>query len=499
MFNIIRYETTQFLRQPKWLILFIGSIIISIVLPRSNLTDFHNFPYMIYFVMSINLLFLFFGSEEARLEKKNHLIEQLKVLPFYNKFILSKLLNWAVLAFVYYLIFYTSIILFIVFTTSENLTIHMFQKTFLYTFMVWFIPFYFSILIGYIIYTLIPNIISYIFIVLVWFLIMPYNSMLGFIPPNIGAWFINGDPNIRKVLSIYGLESMEINKGYYVQRSFMLLLLISLLALLRLNLSNRLKSTGFIVLLFSLAIPFFSPYVPQIDNEERSYAANNMYILKGEANYDFFNYNLDNYDFNIEHTGNMHELRYVVKVDIKSKQENVQFALWDTFNVSDVKFNGKSLEHNHKDNLISLVLPATEGQLTMSIATELYASIGPTTFELIGTTPWYPMNPLEAANPYNGGKKENYKIYLKNESAIFSNLNKIDNGTWQGKVFGPTLLKGDYIVKDNNVYPNFKNEAEIELNKERLYKEIDKVNEKFDTEKVLSCKTFIFTNTHSTF
>lgn len=495
----MRYETIQFLRQPKWLVLFIGSIIISIILPRAIFSDFYNFPSMIYFVMSINLLFLFFGSEEARLEKKNHLIEQLKGLPFFNKFMINKLIYWVFISFIYYLIFYIAVILYIQFSTDELLTAHILQNTLLYTIMVWFIPFYFSILIGYLIYTLIPSILSYIFIVIVWFLIMPYNSMLGFIPNVIGAWVVNGDPNIEKIISVYQLENMKVNNGYYVQRGFMLILLTSLFALLRLNLSKKLKASVGMTSVFSLLIPFLSPYAPQIDNQHGNLLNENIFILTEEVNNKLFKYNLENYSFTIKHHGNMHELSYDVKVDIKSEQSNIQIALWDDFNVSEVKFNGDSIEYSHNNNLVSLSLPQIEGELTMSIETDSYSPIGPTTFELIGTTPWYPMNPLEAVSPYYSGKKEKYEITLENKSNVYSNLSKVDDRTWRGEVYGPTILKGDFINEDDDIFPIFKDHAEIELNKERIYTQIDSINIKLETDTVLTCQSFIFTTTLSAF
>ncbi|KOY79987.1 hypothetical protein I6G82_18955 [Lysinibacillus macroides] len=500
MLHSIKYDLYNFFRQPKWSILFITSIIVSIVLPKNNLTSFSVLPLMVYFVMTINLLFLFYGAEEVRTEKKNFIIEQFKQLPLYNQMSINKLVIWGFITFGYYAIFYTTLLAYIHYNSSEQLTFYLFKTTLLYTFFMWFLPFYFSIIIGYIVFTFIPNIFSYIFMIFIWFLIMPYNSMLGFIPTSVGAWLINGDPNITSIPSILPLENMHINNGIYVQRIFMLLILITTFILLRFRVKKVVKGGLFLLLTASVLIPFISPFVPQIINEQQhSYLSGKVFEITNFKNKNAYSYNLDNYSFVIDHHKNRQELSYEVKFEIFSDFNEVHLALWDDFKIQKVLFNTEEINFEHKNNIVTLSLPKSTGELTFLVETKEYLSVGPTTFELIGTTPWYPMNPLEAANPLNESRKEHYNIKFKNNDKVISNLSLDNTGNWKGYMYGPTLLKGEFITKDKSTYPYFKNTDEIILNKQRVQTEIDKINKKLLTEVTMTCQNYYTLTTYTTF
>ncbi|KOS61078.1 hypothetical protein FJQ98_26395 [Lysinibacillus agricola] len=499
MLHCIKYDLYHFFRQPKWSILFITSIIVSIVLPKNNLTSFSILPLMVYFVMTINLLFLFYGAEEARTEKKNFIIEQFKQLPLYNQMSINKLIIWGFITFGYYAIFYTTLLVYIHYNSTEQLTFYLFKTTLLYTFFMWFLPFYFSIIIGYIVFTFIPNIFSYIFMIFIWFLIMPYNSMLGFIPPSVGAWLINGDPNITSIPSFFPLENMHINNGIYVQRIFMLLILITTFILLRFRVTKVVKGGLFLLLTASVFIPFISPFVPQIINEQHFSLSGKDFEISNFKNKNAYSYNLDNYSFVIDHHKNRQELSYEVKFEIFSDFNEVHLALWDDFKIQKVLFNAEEINFEHKNNIVTISLPKSTGELTFLVETKEYLSVGPTTFELIGTTPWYPMNPLEAANPLNESRKEHYNIKFKNNDKVISNLSLDNTGDWKGYMYGPTLLKGEFITENKSTYPFFKNTDEIILNKQRVQSEIDKINKKLLTEVTMTCQNYYTLTTYPAF
>lgn len=498
MLATVIYECKQFVRRPIWIVLFIFSIVICIVLPRGNFTNFYDLPSMVYFVMTINLLFLLFGAEEARFEYKNNLSEQLRNLPYQNKYRIGKITFWGLLSFLYYLIFYASMLSYYVLFEHQELSLYNLQLTFTYTIFVWFIPFFFSILIGYIIFSLLPNISSYLLIILVWFLIMPYNSMLGFIPTFIGAWFINGDPNITQAISYYSLEIMQVNRGYFVQRSVMLFILISLYALLKLNLTIKSKYSLIVLLLFSLSIPFLSPFVPQISNEETGIDEKNYFtstnILEKATNY-----TLTSYTFDINHHYNKHSLSYTVKIDLSANNSDIQLALWDEFKVKDLKFNNNHIDYLQKDNIVTLSIPELEGEIALFIETDNYDAIAPTSYELLATTPWYPMNPKEALDPYTRGEKESYYINLSNSSGVSTNLEDVGNNQLEGEAYGPTILKGDFNKLDSFLYPSSINVKEVRVNKERVFNEVDKINQRLATNLSLSCESIIVTTLYPTF
>ncbi|WP_139180348.1 hypothetical protein [Gracilibacillus ureilyticus] len=500
MLSILKYEIKQFLRRPIWIVLFIVSIIFCIVLPRENFTDIYDLPSMVYFVMCINLLYLFYGAEEARFEQRNYLDEQVRNLPYQNKYRLGKLLYWSLISFTYYLIFFVSILSYYLFYLQVGFALSTFQTTFVYTFFIWFIPFFFSTIIGYILYSLLPNISCYLLIIIVWFLIMPYNSMLGFIPTSLGAWLINGDPNITKVISVYDMEIMKVNRGYYVQRSFMLIILVCLYTLLTFNLKKVGRYSLVLLLLFSLCIPYFSPFVPQINNRQTNsnIGQKNFFtetVLLEKAT----DYTLNNYIFDINHHYSKHNLSYKVKINVSADNSDIQLALLDDFKVKDIKFNNKNVTYIHQDNIIALSLPELHGEITLTAETETYDAIAPTSYELIATTPWYPMNPKEALNPYKNGNVESYQINLSELSSVTTNLEIANDQKLQGEAYGPTILKGNYKEKDNYLYPYSVEIEEIQINKERVFNEIENINDRLAANLAPSCESVIVTTLYPAF
>lgn len=490
MNKIIKFESFLFLRQPIWLILFAFSIIVSIFLSRDNFTSFSDIPSMVYFVMVANLLFMLYGAEEARSDRKHHLTEQLAVLPLINRYRIGKLLYWCLLAFIYYLAFYVTLVSFLHFYTEEKLTVDVWRETSWYTIFVWFLPFYFSIMIGYVVFTLIPHITSYIVLVFIWFMVMPYNSMLGVIPASIGAWMINGDPNIGQVISTYKLELMKINNGYFVQRIMMLLFLWGCYYYVK-----PITYTGKWVLPASIAmivgVPLLSPYHPQIDNQEAIYLRDYVYVIPHDVPADNLDYQLDHYEFSIHHLKDMHELKYKVEFEIDAVHLEVTLALWDEFAIRDVLFNKKPIPFKQKDDAVYLQLPNKKGIIEISAGTDTFLPIGPTTYELVATSPWYPMNPLEAADPFHQGKKEQYTITANASRNMYSNLPKTGDKTWEGVGYGPTLVKGGFIQTKERLYPAFKDVENIDLNIKRIREQVDQNNQKLDADLQLSCRSFL--------
>ncbi|MFD2114205.1 hypothetical protein [Paenibacillus yanchengensis] len=460
-------------------------------MPRENLVSLDVLPGMVFFVMTANLLFMLYGAEFARLEQINYQVEGIQTTPKYRSHLIAKLLFWLLLAFTLSLLFYLEVILYIHFT-HNNIVFHQLLSSLNYIVLCWFLPMYLSIIIGYVYYSFIPSIYSYVGIILIWFLTMPYNSWLGFLPESIAGWLVIGDPNIQQIFGIYDMEIQKVNLGFYVQRLSAVLLIMSLFFLLKSN-SKRLRNVMLIGVISSICIPLISPYVPYI-TEGKQYSS---YSIK-EQKLESFNYTINEYNFNITHGKSNHKLEYTVNLHINSESEYIRLALFDSFKVNSASWNHTFINFTQDNNELGLELPQLNGVLKLEVETDSFASVGPNFFELISTVPWYPMHPTEAVDPYHNAKKENYQIILENiqPSQIISNLVE-EEGAWKGEAFGPTIFFGQYMEQDSIIVPSFKQEPAIQLNLESLDTVVSSIDQYLNVETDLPNRLFMMTTTQT--
>lgn len=453
MTKIWGIELRQFFRKPIWTVIFALAILASIVLPRSSITDLTVVPGMVYFIMVMSLILFIYGAETARMEVSQHIDENISTMPFYKRYVWCKLLYWLSLCLIIYIIFYAAVLSYIGIVHhaihKDNIT-----ESLLYTLLCWLLPFYYSIILGNVIYRWIPGIYSYLIIVFVWFLTMPYNSMLGFIPREWSAWIINGDPNIIEIFSTNPLESLEINKGYFMQRLFMTLILASLYLLSSYKRNLKVRTVALSVVACSLFIPFLSPFVPYITGGDSLGTATvrlpfDQDLLQSDLH-------VTKYSFRIKHGESNHDLNYDMDMEIESPQDRIHLVLLSDFEILSLKMNNSSVYFQRNGNLIEIQLPERRGILHWKIRTSTFIAVGPNTAQLIATMPWYPMVPKEAQNPYKYGAKEKYDIYWRSPvNPILSNLQQNDNGHWTGTAYGPTILMGKFEHSNNIVYPRY--------------------------------------------
>lgn len=454
MLKMIGMEIKQFIRTPLWMALFALTIVAAIFLPRSSLTDLSVVPGLVYFMMVMSLLFSIYGAEIARIEINNHAEEHLFVTPKYALYHRSKLLYWLTLSAAIYFLFYITVMAYIG-ITYNNITKSDILDSLLYTVLCWFIPFFYSIILGYLVYRSLPGIYSYLIMIFLWFLTMPYNSMLGFIPQTLGGWLINGDPNMILIFSSSPLESLEINKGYYFQRAFMFLLLISAYTLVMYRRDRTKRNLAIATMVISLLIPTLSPYVPYITGSDTLGQAVFQYNDEIQLN---TGYKVNQYTFHLNHGESNHYFRYTVDMDIESQSDQISLALLEDFQVLSASLNERPIVPTRLGNVVQLELPERIGTLHLEVETRTYQAIGPTTLQLIATSAWYPMNPLEAMDPYSQGVKEKYEIYWDSAkpNRILSNLAHPSENLWTGVAFGPTLLMGEFEHEGHLVFPRYK-------------------------------------------
>lgn len=492
MFKLIGFEFKQLNRKPIWLSIFAVTIVVSIFLPRSNITNLTVVPGMVYFIMVMSLILSIYGAESARSETNQQIDETFSVTPFYRKYFLGKLIYWLILSMIIYVIFYAAVLGYIGFV-HQNITSEDVYDSFVYTFLCWFFPFFFSIIIGYVVYSVVPSLYSYLIIIVVWFLTMPYNSMIGIIPREWSGWMINGDPNIIQIFSSSPLESLGVNKGYYFQRLFMFLILFSGYLLVKYKRNNNIRITAACILLFSALIPVFSPYVPYITGGE-GLSPSSLALPENKERIQS-DYQVKKYRFHFKHGQSNHKLKYTVDIEIESEQDVIDIVLLDDFRINSTNMNKKPVSMNRSGNLVELKIPERNGTLQMEIETDTYSAIGPTTVQLVATTPWYPMIPSEAQDPYENGIKEDYEVYWDspNKNQIWSNLNQLANSQWSGNAYGPTILMGKFGEIDNVVFPKYQSVERVERINKGLEQIFHDNNKKYNKSEQLPAHVYFVT------
>ncbi|MBO2942831.1 hypothetical protein JJQ72_02420 [Paenibacillus sp. F411] len=479
MFRLIISEFKQLTRKPIWLFIFAVTIVVSIFLPRSSITHLTVIPGMVYFIMIMSLLLSIYGAESARADKTYQVDETLSVTPLYRKYFMAKLIYWLMLSAFIYVLFYAAVLSYIGLIHS-NITSEDVYRSLVYTLLVWFIPFFFSILIGYIIYSWLPSFYSYLFIVVIWFLTMPYNSMIGLIPRNWSGWIINGDPNIIQIFSTNPLESLEINRGYFIQRIFMFLILFSGYLLAKYKIQTKIRITAALLLVISVLLPLFSPYVPYITGGNSLSSSSVIFPEnKGQSQ---SGYRITKYIFHLNHGQSNHELKYTVNVEIEAEQDDIEFALLDDFKINSIHMNNKAVVVSRSGNLVKLQIPEKTGILQMDIETDSFIPIGPSTIQLVATTAWYPMIPDEARDPYNNAIKEQYEVHWEpaNHKQIKSNLQRLSRSHWSGTAYGPTFLMGRFTEVDNVIFPKYQTAEKTERINRGLAEIFDNNNKKYN-------------------
>jgi len=235
----------------------------------------------------------------------------------------------------------------------------------------------------------------------------------------------------------------------------MFLLLISAYTLVMYRRDRTKRNLAIATMVISLLIPTLSPYVPYITGSDTLGQAVFHYNDEIQLN---TGYKVNQYTFHLNHGESNHYFRYTVDMDIESQSDQISLALLEDFQVLSASLNERPIVPTRLGNVVQLELPEQIGTLHLEVETHTYQAIGPTTLQLIATSAWYPMNPLEAMDPYSQGVKEKYEIYWDSAkpNRILSNLAHPSENLWTGVAFGPTLLMGEFEHEGHLVFPRYK-------------------------------------------
>lgn len=264
----------------------------------------------------------------------------------------------------------------------------------------------------------------------------------------------------------------------------MCLLLLSLFGLIKAYQKVQLKRVCGGLVIAACTLPIFSPYVPYITDPERTGLQDSVFTLPQGNLSNKLDYKISDYHIDFVHGQNNHDFNYTVDISLTSQKPEIVLALWQSFRISQTSFNGAPIPSIKKDeNLVYVDLPGKtlEGTLRMDIATDSYDKITPNTFELISTSPWYPMHPKEALNPYHNGVKETYTITTPKASEnIISNLPKQSDGRWEGEAYGPTLLRGPFMEQADLIHPEFTPLQDEKELKQSILDAVDQNNKRWN-------------------
>lgn len=449
------YEIKSVFRRPVFLAVIFVYLIVSIFAAQSIVKSIDELPSFIYFTMGFSLLFLLYGAEQARFDIQNQLHEFLLPVPHGKKYYLHKLLGWILLTWLVYLIFYTSIVLYITNISEQTLTWQEIYTASLYTLACWYVPFFLSVLLGYTIFTIQSSLMAYPLLIALWLVISPLNRLIGILPDKWASWLAIGDPNAELTEATFMAEHMILNRGSVYQRLLAILVIFSLFLLVVpvFKKSKAVVGSSMIFLAISVGILVFAP--SQLITEEIKAQPKKGYIKQADQA-SHTNYKITSYKMDIEHKGNNHSFAYTAAIEFETEQDSLDLCLFDEMKVEHLLLNGQVLKYAHQGNILHIELPSSfkgKGSLQLQVHSDQYVEVNHTSFQLLATQPWYPMNPMEAAHPYQQAKKEYYEIRIQgaNNGKIVSNL-KQEGAAFTGEAYGPTLVYGPYKQEENGVY-----------------------------------------------
>ncbi|MGW9123895.1 hypothetical protein ACWGPW_02700 [Paenibacillus chitinolyticus] len=447
-------EFKQLMRQPQYLLLFIFAELASVLLPMKYLEGLRDFPSLIFFVMGFNLLFLLYGAEQARSDHNNHIPELIASLPKGKWYYLQKILYWFIFAFIWYVIFLVCALLYVTYGIHDDATLFQFRITLVYTFFNWLVPFFVSLVLGYSIYTLWPSLAAYLVLISIWILLGPYNSFVGFIRPSWLPLLTVGDTNLSITQSYYQSEHMILNDGAFWQRTLAVLVcfFVFFVSIPLLRKGRKARILMIVCLLVFTCLAGFAPS-QKITDVTSEYKFN-------DAVPDYADFTISSYDMQINHGREDHLFSYVADLNVSTKSDQIPLALWDFMDVQSLSWNGASVPFSRDRNLLFVQLPSghTEtGILSFHVRSEKYGDMNPTSFELLSTLPWYPMDPKEAKDPLHHAIKEKFsvKVNVKDFRGLVTNLSKNENQTLTGVAYGPTLLYGPFTQETDLTIPKF--------------------------------------------
>ncbi|WP_281884210.1 hypothetical protein [Paenibacillus sp. YYML68] len=446
----MKLEWKQFLNQPQFWGIFLLSELVFIFVGFRVAEQWQDIPSMIFFVMAVNLLYLLYGAEQARLEMKHYIAEQIHSLPRGYRYYVMKLGYWLSHVLLFYLISVVSIIMYF---TSQQVEMNGVVLTMIwtYTFCNWFVPFLISVVIGYSLYSIFPHMSTYLVIVFVWILLGPYNPFVELLPSDLSPYLAVADTNFQLTHYIYVSEHMIVNTGSYWQRIVVVMAAFTIF-LASVGLLRRLHQVRILIptLLAGIVLIAYTAPTPRISDQPGS--------LQLEPDpYNGNRYSIEAYSMDLHHAEVDHKLSYSLDIQMIANDEHVSFALWDSIHIASLEWNGEKLAFHRQGNWVHVRLPSGQagaGVLHLEAHTSEYPDVNPTSLLLLSTVPWYPMHPDEAIDPMGNAKKEKYDITLHHtgHNHVKSNLTQREDHVFTGEAYGPTILKGYFNQTNNLLY-----------------------------------------------
>ncbi|GFN30875.1 hypothetical protein [Paenibacillus xylaniclasticus] len=443
-------EWKQFWAQPQYWSLFVGAEIIVILVTQRLLSSWQDIPGMIFFIMAFNMLFLLFGTEQARLENKHHTAELISSLPKAVRYYGAKLLFWLTNVALWYLLFVATLLISLELRDGTDLSVGIVRIILAYTFCNWYIPFLVFVIIGYSLFTIWPSIGTYVILAAVWILLSPYNHFIHLLPSKLSQWLAISDINFEHTLNYYVTEHMIINDGVKWQRllAVMVSVMIYCAAVSVIRKMKMFRLLLPVLLLLVIMIPMVAPS-QQVSDIGMNMSIESNSLPKSE-------YVIHEYQMDIRHERRDHSFSYTADLSITANSNTITFALWKVIHINNLSWNGTELPYERQGNWTSFTVPngmSLQGTLHLETSSEQYSDVNASSFELLPTMPWYPMHPEEAEDPMGNAKKEQYRItvHTGGTGKLITNLSINKDGILTGEAYGPTLLKAHYVHNDSTV------------------------------------------------
>lgn len=432
-----------------------------------------------YIVMASALFGLLTGILVARREQDSDFAEILTAVPGDSLRSLSKLLAWFIICTFLMLLASLEIIILVWISGSEYLVFG--HKLILYVFIYWGLTLFSCGILGYAIGNSLGN--SWLklpLVLITWFFISPFNIVfVKYIPPSILSWLNQGERVISKTYS--GIEGLYLAHPLIAKKISFFTICITLAIISDLYRKNRSKSKNeknilvsllsfsIIVILLCLSTtkspldtnsPPLNNYTNLYLTKDAEYYSNNSNLLLNDPMKSSFN--IDNYDIKLVHESNL--IEYIAAIEISDVKSNrLSFTLYHGLDIIDLKVDEQTTIWERDGDWLHVNWPTGKpnGVLSMKVkgSTGAYNQISETSFFLSSDFPWYPIPGISIIaerfdlyyepqyNKINLSTPVNFKVSVKSNNPIFSNLQKVNNNEFEGNTQGVTLLSGMLIER----------------------------------------------------
>ncbi len=423
-----------------------------------------------YIVVAATLLGLLTGIVSAKKEKTVNFDEVFFSLPKTIMSPFAKLLAWCIVSLLVLVIPYIEIL--VLYNIKGIQTLNFELTSIIYILIYWGMPFFSCIIIGYSLSRIINSKLTYLFGSLICFLLSPFNKLI--LPQKFSQLFNQAEEEIGQIYNFY--SGLNISLSVLLRHFLLFLLAICILCIVviwRESIWNF-KRQKIIVLSFSMICIILIILIAPTAGNRMSFSFNDLvsyninYYTKNLENFDFKeeSVKVDKYRINLNHEGE--KFNYHISIFANNSNPNkgwVYFTLYNQFNISNLKLNGKLTEWNREGDFLYIKVGYNKNfRLDMEVqgSSNSRTLVTYNSLSLLSSFPWYPIPgkyklfETQDSNILGNNYFKNvclpydteFNIKVNQSKTVYSNLERVSENMFKGFSSGVTLLSGNLVQEE---------------------------------------------------